>query len=60
MTMVFGFHTVTVFMLVCSLVATTGRQLHSANLSAGVAKVDITDRGAGPVNDRKPLSWSCV
>ncbi len=51
MTMVFGFHTVTVFMLVCSLVATTGRQLHSANLSAGVAKVDITDRGAGPVND---------
>ncbi len=33
------------------LVATNDRPADAANLSAGVAKVDITDREAGPVND---------
>ncbi len=34
-----------VFALLCD------QPVYSVNLSAGVAKVDITDRGAGPVND---------
>ncbi len=49
LTIVFWFRNLTLLKLVLGLVATTGRQLYSANMPAGVAKVDITDRGAGPV-----------
>ncbi len=51
LTTIVSFHNLTLFTLACSLVVASGRQLYSAHLSAGVAKVDITDRGAGPVND---------
>lgn len=37
--------------LVLGFLAACDRLVHAANLSAGVAKVDITNRGAGPVND---------
>lgn len=37
-------------LIVCALFAATSR-LHAADLLAGVAKADITDYNAGPVND---------